>query len=481
MNSPGIARRRASSAWIALSLFVAACHDGEPFDFRDPEQLADGGPKPSVKQTQLALGVGFSCALLATGEVQCWGSNAYGVLGLAGPDGDVVDPSHVPALDFGTSREVIAISAGWHHVCVLFEDGKARCWGRNDDGQLGQGNTNDYGDEPHETLAALGDVALEGVTRIAAGVRSTCVIVGGPPGEVHCFGSDDAGALGDASSGDFGDDEVVDASRPVMLPALALEVATGADLACALLDSRRVHCWGDNWAKTLGIGDSTCNVGASKPCFGGLGSEADIPVAGLGTRSIRSIVVNQASACAIDELGALFCWGRNSQSRLGYPEQEAGEYLGAPPGAVNLGRGVEVESAALGVRHACVLDTAGKVRCFGEQGPALGYAMEAETGVTGIGGSQTPAEAFAQRADEGVVNVGDFDDEPGIDGVRASAAGHSSTCVLTNSGDVRCWGANQHGQLGYGPPSEVGSIGDDGTPGQEYERLGRASVRFANQ
>jgi len=470
------------SPLLALGAAAAiGCHSGEPFELRD--FAAPCGPEACAPRevAELALGWGYTCARFAAGAVKCWGRNESGVLGYGPLHPAVFEPSQVGVLEFGSARSVVQISAGWHHACAVFEDHRARCWGRNDAGQLGIGSTEDYGDDLGETLAALPDLPLENVTQISAGLRNTCAIVSAAPerpGRVHCWGSDLGGALGDRASGAFGDDEPVDGTRPVALPDDAVRVATGAELACALLANGAVHCWGDNWAKTLGIGDSTCDIGDERPCFGDQGRVPDIPVVGLSRRSIVDVFVNQTSACVIENAGALLCWGRNSQSRLGYPDALEGEFLGAPPGPVALGSSLAVVDLGRGVRHACALDAQGSIRCFGERGPALGYAMDPEEGVAGIGGIQTPAAAYALRSDQGIVDVGDFDGVEGVDPARAIYAGASATCALLVSGDVRCWGTNEFGELGYGDPLQVGAIGDDATPGSEYRRLGRRSVRF---
>jgi hypothetical protein len=75
-----------------------------------------------------------------------------------------------------------------------------------------------------------------------------------------------------------------------------------------------------------------------------------------------------------------------------------------------------------------------------------------------------------------LVNVGDFDGTDGIDSVVAIRAGLSSTCAILSGGDVRCWGNNANGELGYGDPAQVGSIGDDETPGEAYEHLDVSSL-----
>lgn len=470
-------------ALLSMSLFLCeACHPGSPFEFEELDTAA-GGPGPCSAgcpqaAAELALGVGFACARFSAGAVKCWGASEYGALGDPALERAPL-PSELGVLDFGSERRVIQLSAGWYHVCVVFDDHRARCWGRNDHGQLGRGDTEDYGDDPGETLAALPDIPLADIVQISAGIRSTCALVSADadtPGRVHCWGSDQGGAIGDTASGDYGDDEAIDASRPVALPAPAVAVQTGADLACALLSNGAVHCWGDNWANTLGIGESTCDVGDEMPCLGDQGRTPDIPVAGLGGHSIAKLVVNQTSACVLDNAGRVLCWGRNSQSRLGYPELVEGEYIGSPPSSVALGRDVAVVDLALGTRHACALDADGKLRCWGEAGPALGYGMSAEEGSAGIGGIQTPEEAYDLRDDRGVVDLGDFDEEEGVDPASAVYAGDATTCVIVGAGEVRCFGTNEQGQLGYGEPGQIPAVGDDAAPGDEYTTLGHADV-----
>ncbi|CAE7673570.1 UVR8, partial [Symbiodinium pilosum] len=60
---------------------------------------------------------------------------------LAGQMGDALPP-----IDLGSSSMAAEIATGPYHVCVRLTDGKAKCWGRNDIGQLGVADTSDRGD-----------------------------------------------------------------------------------------------------------------------------------------------------------------------------------------------------------------------------------------------------------------------------------------------------------------------------------------------
>jgi alpha-tubulin suppressor-like RCC1 family protein len=474
---------------VGAGLVALGCHSGELLELPAAPASAGstgGNVAPGVLEPlrdspvqALGLGVGFTCALLTGGALKCWGSDQYGVLGVDPVLENISDPSRIGPIDFGTARRVVQLSVGWHHVCVLFEDARARCWGHNDSGQLGRGTTDDYGDDEGETLAALADLPLERVIGISAGVSNTCVLLRsgeGMSGSVHCFGSDVDGGVGDESGEDFGDDEPISALRPVNLPEPVSQVAAGDMLGCARLLSGPVQCWGSNKFGTLGIGATPCNIADERVCAGMQGLRTNLPVLGLSGRFVTSVQVNQAHACALDNQGELLCWGRNDESRAGYPQAIHGLVLPQTPGPLSLGAGVHVVSPALGMRHGCALDTVGSIRCWGEAGPQLGYGMAQQDGVAGIGGTEQPSAQYEQMPYQGVVQLGDTDDVPGNDLALRLYSGGRHNCAILSGGRVRCWGSNASGELGYGDFSQIGDIGDEGSPATEYERLNHYDV-----
>ena len=86
--------------------------------------------------------------------MKCWGDNEFGALGLGDVDdrGDEPDEmgDNLPAVDLGTGRTAASISAGGYHNCALLDDGRVKCWGDANWGQLGLGDTENRGDEPDE-------------------------------------------------------------------------------------------------------------------------------------------------------------------------------------------------------------------------------------------------------------------------------------------------------------------------------------------
>ena len=97
----------------------------------------------------------LSCALLDNGTVKCWGS--AGLLGLSlvfdcghsfvgDEPGEMGD--NLPPIDLGTGRTAVEISSGDSLYCARLDNGTVKCWGRNTYGQLGQGHTNNLGDDP---------------------------------------------------------------------------------------------------------------------------------------------------------------------------------------------------------------------------------------------------------------------------------------------------------------------------------------------
>ena len=128
-------------------------HRNEILDVTTGESVPIGGVV-----TQLALGNGFSCALLDEGQVRCWGRADSGQLGygtLAGVGGEITPEE---AGDVPLGGPVVQISAGDRHVCAVMRSGRVRCWGENLHGQLGYASVKPVGDD--ETPASAGDVEL---------------------------------------------------------------------------------------------------------------------------------------------------------------------------------------------------------------------------------------------------------------------------------------------------------------------------------
>jgi alpha-tubulin suppressor-like RCC1 family protein len=254
--------------------------------------------------------------------------------------------------------------------------------------------------------------------------------------------------------------------RPAALVATATSVAAGDGVNCARLSSGAVQCWGGNAFGTLGVGSTHCDLGEA--CARSSAGLIDEPVANLERRFVTDVQLNQAHACSIDNHGELFCWGRNDQSRAGYPQAIYSTVISAPPGPVSLGPSVQVVALGLGMRHGCALDARGLVRCWGEAGPQLGYGMMQADGLPGVGGTLEPSAQYALMPDQGAVHLGDTDGEPGIDRALRVFSGGQHNCVILSSGGVRCWGSNRSGELGYGDFEDVGNIGDDALPQDVY-------------
>ena len=197
---------------------------------------------------QLAAGSNHTCAVLNGGTVRCWGNNDHGELGYArvGNLGMFETPASLGDVTVG--GPVKQVTAGGAHTCALLKTGAVRCWGDNQYGQLGYGNTNNIGDD--ETPASAGDVSVGGVVvQLAAGDRHTCALLVG--GTVRCWGWS---TLGYPNSGTVGDDETPASMGDIDLGDTATQIAAGGNHTCALVTGGAVRCWGDAYKGALGYG-----------------------------------------------------------------------------------------------------------------------------------------------------------------------------------------------------------------------------------
>ena len=225
----------------ALTTAGAVMCWGTNYDGQLGDGTTDERPTPVAVQglesgvVAIAAGLMHTCALTTSGAAKCWGTNYTGQLG----DG-TIDTRLTPAAVSGLGGGAAAIAAGGYHTCALLDGGAARCWGGNRDGQLGDGTTDDrLTPTPVSGLSS-------GVAAIAAGAYHTCALLNG--GAVRCWGSNQYGQLGDATTGD----RLLTPAAVRGLGSGVAAIAAGDDHTCVLTTGGAVKCWGSNEYGQLG-------------------------------------------------------------------------------------------------------------------------------------------------------------------------------------------------------------------------------------
>ncbi len=408
---------------------------------------------------QLALGgepTSFSCARIGDGTVKCWGRNNLGQTGdgtSADRETDRTSPTTVVGLTGATH-----IEAGYSHVCAQVAEGDYRCWGSDQDGQLGRGTVFHYttpARDPgiagatqiavgHATstngthaCAVLADKTLKcwgrgregqlglpvgdefspvivpnmtAVEQIALGEYLSCALRTG--GSIQCWGDSRFGALGNGASG--GDGSIaVPIPSPVGVSTIttASHIAMGRHFACALTVGGKVSCWGQNASGQ--IADGTTD---SRSTPWELPSLASVTQLDVGTDHACALV----TASPTDKF--VSCWGENGSSQMG----DAAVVDVKSPKKVGLTAGLVPKKVALGERHTCILLEDKTIRCFGAND------------VGQSGDSATTSNKSAPFTVPGVSNAVDI------------WAGENFTCYLTDANLVRCFGGNDAGQLADG-------------------------------
>ncbi len=164
---------------------------------------------------------------------------------------------------------------------------------------------------------------------------------------------------------------------------------------------------------------------------------------------VQSVATGLHHTCVLYFGGDVQCWGRASDGQLGHGpsvvDPVGDTELPSVLGPVPLTGGVQ--ALAVGRSHSCVRYEDGDVRCWGDGANGrLGYVDEND-----IGDDET-ADAG------GVVDIGGP--------VAKLALGDSHGCALLESGNIRCWGANHSGKLGFGL-DPLDNVGDDETPASQ--------------
>jgi alpha-tubulin suppressor-like RCC1 family protein len=322
--------------------------------------------------------------------------STQGLSGVRGTD------SPTPVEVSGLSSRAASVAAGYLHTCVLTTDGNIWCWGRNDLGQLGDATMTDSA-TPVEVAGLDGSA-----TAVVAGNRHTCALT--KEGAVKCWGSNSNGQIGDGTPNHK--------AAPVDVVGLASGVsaiASGTQHVCALTEGGAVKCWGQNGVGQLGDGTAEDRT-------------TPVDVSGL-QRGVTAVAAGENHTCAVTDSGAVKCWGANNRGQLGNGTTTSSATPNSTPvEAVVLAD--HAASVAVGSLDTCVLTTANGVKCWG--GNRHGQL-----------GDGTTTDSLVPVDVAGLTS-----------GVVAIGLGSSHACALTQEGAVKCWGANDRGQLGDGTTTD---------------------------
>jgi len=315
--------------------------------------------------TAITAGVGHACALLTDGTARCWGDNTYGQLGLGNATAQVKTPKAIGAVKVASGRKIVSISAGSRHTCAVLDDATATCWGQNDVGQLGLGNTNPVSES--QTPAQTGAISLgASVVSLGAGASFTCALLAGS--KVRCWGVGSQGRLGNGAVASVGDNELPSSLGdgglvPIVSGVTSVDLKVGISHACVLLSNDKLECWGQNTTGAIGIGNNQ-NVGDTAA-----GSPATFGGTVLGQADhVQSISLGTGATCAIIS-GQVRCWGLNTYGQAGYDStSNLGVDNATTPsvlGPVNVGSGRTVKFVAAGANDTCVILDNDSVKCWG--------------------------------------------------------------------------------------------------------------------
>ncbi len=333
----------------------------------------------------IAAGGRHSCALVSS-RVLCWGANDRGQLG----DGDSEarsDPTPVVG-DLSFTQ----VSTGLAHSCGVARGGEAYCWGNDDKGQLG--------DATFTSRSAPVRVSGNQTFRaLRTGQTHTCGLTSA--GDVLCWGSNANGQLGDGTT--------ATRSSPVLVSGglRFVSVSAGWNHSCAIATDGVAYCWGANASGQLGNGTR---------------ADARTPIAVSGPIKLTSISAGATHTCAVAATGEAYCWGRNSYGQLGTGGAGGTADQLTPTPVTGSTRFVSV---TLGGVHSCGRTRAGQAWCWGRNVYGqLGDGTNASRDVpTRVGGGLT---------------------------FTALNATGAHTCGMAGDGELWCWGFNVEGQLGDG-------------------------------
>lgn len=297
------------------------------------------------------------------------------------------------AVSNASSQKYQSVGSGYVHSCGLTTDGRVFCWGSNDAGQLGNGKIGGLELLPTQV------VGLKDVIQLSVGMGHSCALK--KSRDVVCWGYGAFGNLGNNSKETSG--------SPVQVSNLTdvASISTGRFNSCAVTNSGDLYCWGSDVT-------SYREVETGAP----FERETLVPTKVPGMINISSVTLSSFHLCALTKTGDVFCLGRN----------DIGQIPGAATAIVVSAVQVPVEKSrklSAGSGHICSLTVGNDVVCWG-------YGKFGQTGL-----SEKPDLSLPTKIS-------------GLSKITDISSGRFHSCALDGAGKVLCWGNNSYGQLGNG-------------------------------
>jgi alpha-tubulin suppressor-like RCC1 family protein len=373
---------------------------------------------------QMTAGGEHSCGLTADGVAYCWGSNQYGQLGNGDSAIDKESPSPVETSTIGGNKSFVKLSVRVDHTCGLTADGAAVCWGSDAHGQIGNGGGSQDMNSP-----SVVDTSTVGwkkaFVKLAAGIDYACGMT--PMGTIYCWGSDAYGGLGNGGTSlDSQSPLPVDTSTIIGNKAF-VQLDTGVSHTCAITAEGVVYCWGRDTDGQLGNGGASLDTQSPSPA-----DTSTIP----GNRVFVQLAGGELQTCGLTADGVAYCWGSDAYGQLGNGNNLDSTQSPSPVNTSTMPGNKTFVQLVAGDYHTCGLAADGLAYCWGHDSNLSNVG-----GQLGNGGTSLDTESPSLVDTSTMIGNKLF--------VRLSA-GRWHTCGLTADGRVYCWGLDQYGELGDG-------------------------------
>lgn len=416
--------------------------------------------------TKISAGTDHTCAV-ASATVYCWGNNANGQLGngKSGLFQQEDEPVAVVRSGALTGKEIVDVSAGDAFTCALASDGTVACWGKGENGRLGNGSTTDK-NTPTAIYTAGAMNGKKGRKLAKASGSTMCVV--STTGVPYCwgYGIDDGTALPSGSSSEVkcssssptsvpsttASSTFFSNTKPTLVSGAILAAVDGDDYVTGLGSNGQAYYWGmyGYETRTTYVNSQSCKV---NPCTGKVSIQRTIRLAGVsvqrnvsgGNKSYGNIGHGTAYRSNGNGTGTSYTETGGSKNcnlvtHYGFTKNITATYIGKKsatlPPATTLTSGVSAMS--------------GKV--YADQSAYVGLYCAVKANIVSCdgNGSVTTAGQLGNgktvqlSGPQIVVGTGWLS---GKQVTQLSTGSTGYTCAIA-SGSVGCWGVNTNGQLG---------------------------------